>query len=98
MFLYQDYVELFLIILWPSAHKPMFISFIHWDLGTTNLIWSKSEGKLGMSPTLNHGLTESTERQPWFLKRRVLRMFKEVEGWEYIYKNEKHCKKKKTNI
>lgn len=23
-------------------------------------------------------------------------MFKEVEGWEYIYKNEKHCKKKKN--
>lgn len=51
MFLYQDHVELFLIILWPTAHEPMFVSFIHWDLGTTNLIWSKSEGKLGMSPT-----------------------------------------------
>lgn len=25
-------------------------------------------------------------------------MFKEVEGWEYIYKNEKHCKKKKNQI
>lgn len=96
MFLYQDHVELFLIILWHSAHKPMFVSFIYWDLGNTNLIWSKSERKLGRSPTLNDSLTESTERQPWFLEQRVLRMFKVIESWVYIYKNEKHWEKKKT--
>lgn len=68
MFLYQDHVELFLIILWHSAHKPLFVSFKYWDLVNTNLIWSKSEGKLGKASYLDDGLIEAIERQPWFLK------------------------------
>lgn len=45
MFLYQDHVELFLIILWHSAHKPVFVSFIYRGLVNTNLLSIKSEGK-----------------------------------------------------
>lgn len=41
-----------------------------------------------------YSLAESTERQPWFLEQRVLRMFKVIESWVYIYKNEKHWKGK----
>lgn len=41
MFLYQDHVELFLIILWHSV----FVSFIYRGLVNTNLLSIKSEGK-----------------------------------------------------
>lgn len=31
--------------------QPVFVSFKYWDLVNTNLMWSKSEGKLRRSPT-----------------------------------------------
>lgn len=51
--------------------QPVFVSFQYWDLVNTNLIWSKSEGKLGRPPTWvmvslmllkgGHGFPKSSE-------------------------------------
>lgn len=51
--------------------QPVFASFKYWDLVNTNLIWNKSEGKLGRSPTWmmvslmllkgGHGFQKSSE-------------------------------------
>jgi len=39
-------VKLFIIILWASAHEPVCVSDIYWDLVNTNMFGERNKSEL----------------------------------------------------